>query len=586
MNAILGITEIQLQNEKNLPETLDALGEIYNSGYLLLGIINDILDLSKIEANKLELTPVNYDVASLINDTIHLNVMRYDSKQIKFNLQVDENIPATLFGDELRIKQILNNLLSNAFKYTDSGEVSLSAAAEYTDQDTLVTLVFCVSDTGQGMSAEQVDRLFDEYTRFNTEANRTTIGTGLGMAITKHLVQLMNGQITVESNPGKGSVFTLRLPQGTVAGSDVLGRESTENLGLFYFGRASQLKKVPQIIREYMPYGRILIVDDVNTNLYVSRGLLAPYGLSVETVTSGFEAIEKIKGGAVYDIIFMDHFMPKMDGMEATKIMRELGYTRPIVALTANALAGQAEMFLANGFDGYISKPIDIRQLNAALNRLVRDKYPTETIEAARRLKDGLKKYAAGSTLPDPTDPELAENFLRDAEKALAVLEAIHTNNYRRTDDVQTFIINTHAMKSALANIGETELSDIALNLEQVGRKGDIAAMVAGVPAFLTSLRAVIEKMKPKDNKVSDIVWDDVWKAYLCKELLLIQTACASYDERGANTTLAELRKKTWPLPVKELLAAIAEHLLHSEFEKAVALVEDYVNNKITSDTA
>jgi len=583
MNAILGITEIQLQNEKNLPDTQEALGEIYNAGYLLLGIINDILDLSKIEADRMELVPVNYDVASLINDAVHLNVMRYDSKPIEFSLQVDENIPATLFGDELRIRQVLNNLLSNAFKYTDSGEVSLSVAAEHAEQETQATLIFRVSDTGQGMTAEQLEKLFDEYTRFNMEANRTTVGTGLGMAITKYLVEMMNGTISVESNPGKGSIFTVRMPQGTVDGSGVLGREVAENLKQFRLERAAQFKKAPHIVREYMPYGRILIVDDVYTNLYVARGLLAPYGLSVETAESGFEAIEKIKKGLTYDVIFMDHFMPKMDGIETTKIIRELGYTQPIVALTANALAGQAEMFLKNGFDGFISKPIDIRQMNAVLNKLVRDKYPAETIEAARQLKDDLKKYVNDNVPLDPTDPELAENFIRDAERSLAILETIHQNNYRRIDDMKVFTLNAHAMKSALANIGETVSSDLALRLEQAGRNGDIAAITAGTPAFLTSLRTVIKRIKPnnKGKEISDADWDDVRKAYLREKLLVIQTACASYEEKTANTTLAELRQQeAWPFSVKELLAAIAERLLHSEFEEAAALAEDYIQKQ------
>jgi PAS domain S-box-containing protein len=373
MNAILGITEIQLQDETLPQGTREALGSIYNSGYLLLGIINDILDLSKIEAGKLELSPINYDVPSLINDTVHLHVMRYDSKPIEFNLQLDGNIPTTLFGDELRITQILNNLLSNAFKYTKSGKVTMSVACEARQgKGGGIILVFRVTDTGQGMTPEQLSRLFEEYTRFNTEANRKTMGTGLGMAITKYLVRMMDGTISVESEPGKGSVFTVRLPQGTVDGSGVLDRELMENLKQFRLGKAEQMKKAPQIIREYMPYGKILIVDDVQTNLYVTKGLLTPYGLTVETVRSGFEAIDKIKDGAVYDIIFMDHYMPEMDGIEATKKLRELGYTRPVVALTANALAGQAEMFMENGFDDFISKPIDIRQLNAALNKFVR----------------------------------------------------------------------------------------------------------------------------------------------------------------------------------------------------------------------
>jgi len=583
MNAILGITEIQLQDETLPAKTQEALGEIYNSGYLLLGIINDILDLSKIEAGKLELVPVNYDVPSLINDTVHLNVMRYDSKPIEFSLQVDENIPTTLFGDELRIKQILNNLLSNAFKYTGSGKVTLSVVCEDLREGTAgVTLVFRVSDTGQGMNTEQISKLFDEYTRFNMEANRTTIGTGLGMAITKYLVQMMNGVISVESNPGKGSVFTVKLPQGTVDGADILGKELAENLKQFRLGRAAQMKKAPQIIREYMPYGRVLVVDDVETNLYVAKGLLAPYGLSVETATSGFETVEKIKDGAVYDVIFMDHFMPEMDGIETTKKLRELGYTQPVVALTANALAGQAEIFQANGFDDFISKPIDIRQLNAALNRLIRDKYPVETIETARRLKETLDKNSADGNIAagasqSSVNPDLAKVFTRDAEKAAAILEAIQKKEGDYGDeDIQAYIINVHAMKSALANIGETELSGAALKLEQAGRARDTAVMTNETPAFLDSLRAVIQKVKPKEAEGGKAADTNDDRSYLLGKLAVLQEACAEYNKKAAKAVVAELRQKTWSHSANELLDAIAEHLLHSEFTEAADLAKDY----------
>jgi signal transduction histidine kinase/FixJ family two-component response regulator/HPt (histidine-containing phosphotransfer) domain-containing protein len=593
MNAILGITEIQLQNEKLSPDTQEALGVIYNSGYLLLGIINDILDLSKIEAGKLELVPVNYDVPSLINDIVHLNVMRYDSKPIEFKLQVDENIPTTLFGDELRIKQILNNLLSNAFKYTESGEVSLSVAFEAQQGETAgIMLVFRVSDTGQGMTTEQLNKLFDEYTRFNTESNRTTVGTGLGMAITKYLVRMMNGAILVESKPGKGSTFTVRLPQRIINGSGVLGKELAKNLGLFNLGRAAQMKKAPQIIREYMPYGRVLVVDDVETNLYVAKGLMTPYGLSVETATSGFESLEKIKNGAVYDIIFMDHFMPKMDGIETTKKLRELGYTRPIVALTANALAGQAEMFAANGFDDFISKPIDLRQLNAVLNRLIRDKYPVETIEAARQLKDNLKKNSANANIVDGNlaavasrpsiNPGLAKVFTRDAEKAAAVLEAIQKKEGNYGDeDIQAYIINVHAMKSALANIGETALSDSALKLEQAGRARDTAVMTAETPAFLNSLRAFIGKIKPKEiDEGGETADANIDRPYLLEKLAVLRETCAEYNKKAAKDAVAELRQKTWPRPVNKLLDAISEHLLHSEFADAAGLAENYAREQ------
>jgi len=576
MNAILGITEIQTENETLSPDTKEAFGEIYNSGYLLLGIINDILDLSKIEAGKLELMPSIYDVPSLINDTVHLNVIRYDSKPIEFNLYVDESLPLKLYGDELRIKQILNNLLSNAFKYTDKGGISLSVAAKSAQRDREITLVFSVSDTGQGMTRDQLDKLFDEYTRFNTEANSATQGTGLGMNITKLLVNMMNGEISVESEPGKGSAFTVCIPQGTVD-AEVLGRELAENLMQFRIDRTEQMKKGLQIVREYMPYGKVFIVDDVETNLYVARGLMTPYGLSVETATSGFEAIEKIKGGSTFDIIFMDHFMPKMDGIEAVKIIRGLGYTRPIIALTANALAGQAEMFMENGFDGFISKPIDIRQLNATLNKLIRDKYPPEVVEAARQqaARNNLEKSAAREG-QQASNSELAAIFTRDAEKAIANLKTITSHKFRRADDIRQYVINVHSMKSALANIGETELSAVALELEQAGRAEDIPVIMSVTPAFLEALSEVIEKNRPEeeDERGEAVDWDN-----LGQKLADLQAACTVYDKGAAKAILVELKQKTWPHEVRELLNSISECLLHSDFEEAAKLAKIFLQH-------
>ena len=372
MNAILGVAEIQLQDE-SLPQTAkEALDKIYNSGDLLLSIINDILDLSKIEAGKFELAVAKYDVASLINDTVTLNMMRIGSKEIDFALSVGEDTPSALLGDELRIKQILNNLLSNAFKYTEKGQVKLSVSAEDADHDS-ATLVFSVSDTGQGMTDEQIARLFDEYARFNEAANRATEGTGLGMSITQNLVKMMSGEIAVKSELNWGTVFTVRLPQTTVS-AGILGHELAKSLENFQMNGLKQSKKA-QIVFEPMTYGSVLIVDDVETNLYVARGLMSPYGLSIDTVLSGFDAIRRIESGKTYDVIFMDHMMPRMDGIETTNRIRSLGYLRPIVALTANAVVGQAEVFLLNGFDGFISKPIDPRRMNQTLNELIRDKH-------------------------------------------------------------------------------------------------------------------------------------------------------------------------------------------------------------------
>ncbi|MDR2942243.1 MAG: response regulator [Treponema sp.] len=571
MNAILGITEIQLQDNTLLEPVKEAFERIYNSGDLLLGIINDILDLSKIEAGKLELALAQYDIASLINDTVQLNIMRYESKPIEFILEIDEDVPLVLLGDELRIKQILNNILSNAFKYTDEGTVSMTVASEQSYGDN-ITIVFTVTDTGQGMTKEQLSSLGTEYSRFNMEANRRTEGTGLGMNITMNLIRLMNGSISIDSTPGEGSVFIVRLPQ-KLLDSETIGKELAENLMHHNLDGASRVRTI-QVKRDFMPYGRVLVVDDVETNLYVAKGLMSPYGLSIDVSMSGFEAIERVRSGSKYDIIFMDHMMPRMDGIEAAKIIRNLGYKEPIVALTANALAGQAEMFFNNGFDGYISKPIDIRQLNATLNKLVRDKQPAAVIEEARRQKESLSNAIQYSSF----SRQLIEFFLRDAKKSASILETIYVNKGRRSDDLSIFIINIHGMKSALANIGKEELSDYAARLEQAGRDKNIKYILSELPSFLELLYDLINKLESENAAEKEAVSDDDSSHKFLKEKLLgIRSSCAIYNKKAAKYLLMEIKEKTWPPSTTELLNKISENLLHSEFDEIVKSIDDFV---------
>jgi CheY-like chemotaxis protein len=326
-----------------------------------------------------------------------------------------------------------------------------------------------------------------------------------------------------------------------------------------------------QMKRDFMPYGRVLVVDDVETNLYVAKGLMAPYGLSIETVTSGFEAVDKIKSGNVYDIIFMDHMMPKMDGIEATRIIRDLGYDKPIVALTANAVSGQAEMFLENGFDEFVSKPVDIRKLDIVLNKLIRDKYPEEVVEEARRQKTDTDKKP-------PVDAHLMEIFTRDAGKAIAAIEAIMKNSRRRADDNNMFIINVHSMKSALANIGEAELSETAKKLEQAAREDNFSVIAGETPVFLENLRQVIDRIKPKDDN-EEIVVTEEDTGFLRRKLSDIKTACVEYSKKPAKEALSELRARKWPRHIKDKIGNICEYLLHSDFEEAARAAEEMLSS-------
>ena len=585
MNAVLGTAEIQLQKETHSPETEEAFGTIYGSGNLLLNIINDILDLSKIEAGKLEIIPRQYDIPSLIYDTMQLNLLRYDSKPINFDLTISERTPLDFFGDELRIKQILNNIISNAFKYTDGGRIELSVSAEIEGKSmnrpagtrTPCTLILQVSDTGQGMTDEQIEKLFEEYTRFNLDANRTIVGTGLGMHITKRLVDAMHGEIIVKSEYGVGSVFIVRIPQMFI-GTAVCGPEMAEQLCVSRF-RSTFKPRQSQVITEYMPYGSVLIVDDVESNLYVAKGMMLPYGLKIETAVSGFEAIDKVKKGSTYDIIFMDHMMPKMNGLEATEKLREMGYDKPIVALTANAVMGSSEMFLTNGFDGYISKPIDLRELNNSLNRLIRDKQPPEVIEAVRQ--EAVQRKKAAESPNALLSDKIVAATLRDIESAVIVLKDILTAlNANNGADIELYTTTVHGMKSGLFNIGEKELSETAYNLEQLGKMNEPGLILTETPSFIAALTALARKLKPNEAAEEEDIPEDISDhdmAFLRDKLDEIKTACERIRKKAAMAALDKLRMKAWPREVKNLLDDLSDNLLLGEFKKAAASAGNYL---------
>jgi CheY-like chemotaxis protein len=289
-------------------------------------------------------------------------------------LDISEKLPRTLYGDDLRVKQILNNLLSNAFKYTKTGTVTLSVDCER-DGNTVLTS-FRVTDTGIGIRKEDMGRLFNDYHQVDAKANRAIEGTGLGLSITKKFVELMDGEITVESEYGKGTMFKVRIRQEFVT-DDPIGKETVESLRSFrYSDEKNQEQK--KLTRSDLSYARVLVVDDFPTNLDVAAGMLRKYKMEVDCVTNGQESIDLIAAGdPVYDAIFMDHMMPGMDGVEAVKAIRALDdeYARniPIIALTANAVAESEKMFLDNGFNAFLPKPFNVMSLDAVVQRWIRD---------------------------------------------------------------------------------------------------------------------------------------------------------------------------------------------------------------------
>jgi len=563
LNAIIGIAQMQLQ-DKDIPEKyVEAFEKTYSSGTSLLGIINDILDLSKIETGKMELTNAEYDLPGLIQDTVQMNIVRIGEKPIDFIVNADKTLPGRLIGDELRLKQIINNVLSNAVKYTKEGRIKFTISHENKGSDHLY-LKFSVEDTGQGMKKEDKMKLFTEYSRFNAENNQFIEGTGLGLNITKSIVELMEGNITVESEYGVGSTFTIIVKQHVVECEPIGKLISTQ---LKNFNYETSKKDVKTTERCIMPYGKILVVDDVDTNLYVAEGLLSPYQLKIVTARSGFEAIDIIEKMGEFDIIFMDHMMPEMDGIETTKKLRQNGYSGTIIALTANALVGNDDMFKQNGLDDFISKPIDINQLDNALNKYIRDKYPEEAAKYVNR------HCAEGNDEAIHLNPKLLEIFRQDAVKAVKTL-----NESFESGNISLFTTTVHAMKSALANIGKTEESGWAGDLEEAGRKNDTQYISSNLGRLIDTLEILINEYAPSESESddADIIEDT---AYLNEELNLIKTACEEYDDKTLFASLERLKEKQWKNETHQNLNKIHDLIyFESDFDKAIELI-DHLNN-------
>jgi CheY-like chemotaxis protein len=480
-----------------------------------------------------ELIPVEYDTPSLINDTVTLNIVRIGSKPIVFNLDIDETMPSRLVGDELRIKQIYNNLLSNAFKYTQEGSVEWRIFCEQISDDDgdNIWLVSRVKDSGMGIRPEDMEKLFSEYNQVDTKSNRKIEGTGLGLSICKSIVEMMGGWITVESEYGKGSAFTVRIRQGKAGGAPI-GLEVAENLRNFHYseGKRDRSKK---LVRAHIPYARVLIVDDVATNLDVARGMMKPYGMRIDCVTSGQAAIDLIREARfIYNAIFMDHMMPGMDGVEATRIIREeIGteYAKkiPIIALTANAIAGNEDMFLSKGFQAFLSKPIDIMRMDFVINHYVRDKEREKKLaEDAhnsppnnQNLRNGNGNDKRGvierrSLIDRMNDNDMLrisglniqkglEIFGGDEEIYLGVLKSYALNTPPllkqlrdcTQENLPNYAIVVHGLKSSSRSIGADHVGILAEALELAAKAGDFSFVSTNNDDFIKIVQVLIDAL-------------------------------------------------------------------------------------------
>lgn len=356
LNAIVGFSQA-LQEENLPPQAQDEVKDIVMASDTLLDIVNGILDISKIEANKLEIVSTEYSLQAVLDELVSLSKARLGEKPIEFRCVFDPSIPPYLYGDKVRVKQVVLNILTNAIKYTKQGFIEFKVSS--IQKDGVCRLIISVEDSGIGIKAESINKLFTKFERLDIEKNNTIEGTGLGLAITKKLLELMGGQIVVQSVYGKGSKFTIALDQKIVTNPTTI----------------VETKTVVATSKLDLTGKKILVVDDNMINLKVASRLLKDYNCLVDTANSGFDCIDKISNGASYDLILMDDMMPKMSGVETFhKLKENENFHIPTVALTANAISGMKEKYLQEGFQDYLAKPIEKTELYRVLVKFLQQK--------------------------------------------------------------------------------------------------------------------------------------------------------------------------------------------------------------------
>jgi signal transduction histidine kinase/CheY-like chemotaxis protein len=568
MNVILGFSELA-QREHGSLKALEYISGIRSAGAGLLAIINDILDFSKIESGNFPLAPAPYETGSMLNDALSIIRIRMAEKPIELILAIDPSLPAALTGDVTRVRQILLNILSNAVKYTEKGFIRLTVSWKETP-GTLALLTFSVADSGIGIRSGDLPNLFSDFSRVEEQRNKSIEGTGLGLAITRSLCRAMGGEVTAESEYGKGSVFTVTLLQGI---------SDRRPMGAVEHKAAARMEK--QHIPFTAPDAEILLVDDLPSNLMVAEGLLSPYEARIFTCHSGHEAVELV-GSRSFDLVFMDHMMPGMDGLEATAAIRAMRGRgeMPIIALTANAVSGMKEMFLQNGFNDFLSKPIEVFKLAEIMEKWIppdkrcqaRDDAASSTFAEVVKLPEleGVDALAGlahvGGTLSRYLN--LLEMFCRDARTRLPRL--VKTPGEAERKD---FTMQVHALKSALASIGAADLSMIAARLEDAGRIGDMSAIHDDLDAFRVALAALLERTEAAlaGTRLSAEEDGGGRQAERERELLVrLQEALKQEDIDSIDNALEDLKILPLTFDMRDALSYIAAYIISAEFTKAI----------------
>lgn len=685
MNAVIGMAEMALRGNLS-DEERGYIQQIKASGRSLLAIINDILDFSKIESGKMELNESEYTVMSIINDTVNIVMTRIGEKDITLLVDADPDIPYQLYGDDIRIKQVLVNFANNAVKFTESGSVKITMRFEYVGQEG--SLVVSISDTGIGIKEEDMEKLFTSFQQVDSKRNRNIEGTGLGLVISREFVRLMGGGIFVESTYGVGSTFSFRIPQRIVSSIpsvslsefrlyrtasyiadhyvaegyrqaisgfkienrecssvedvreciesgvefvfinyplwndelDAMFKDSESTKAILIIDPRKDIVTSPNIgrmnqpvyslgvalainhqgmktfesdtsalnIKFEAPEAQILIVDDNAINLTVATGLLSPFRMAITVAASGREAVELVEKNK-FDIVFMDHMMPDMDGIEATQIIRsmegEYFKNLPIIALTANAINNAREMFLSSGMDDFVAKPIEMTDITSKLRKwLPYEKIKNVVSEDKRQIEKALQADSEDMDI-EGIDVSTGMSFAGTMDLYRKILTDYHAviekkakliEQYEAEENIGDYTIEVHALKSASKLIGATELSERAARLEACGHQGELGPIKAETAALLELYRSYIPILEPYINVAAEEGEEEIAAEALNAKLSQLCEVLDDFDIDTAGSIIEELNNFKFSGRAAELRSSLKAAVEEMEYDEAIEIAREW----------
>ena len=576
INAIIGMDEMILRDSQE-EETIEHASDINNAAHLLLSIINEILDLSKIDSGKMEIVNNEYDLAKMITDCVNVIIFQTKAKGLMFELNIDPNLPKILYGDELRVKQVISNLLSNAYKYTQSGSIKLTVKGSAIGNELALSVM--VEDTGMGISPEDIDRLFEKFERLDLNSNHKIEGTGLGLAIANGILGLMGSKIDVSSVVGEGSKFSFRLVQKIV---------DQTKIGEITYEEQSKKNARLHHVSIVAPKANVLIVDDNEVNIKVLLGLLSPTQINFDTANSGPQGL-RLAATKKYDLIFMDHLMPDMDGVEAFHELRKdlssASKDSPCVILTANALSGAKDFYTNEGFDAFLSKPVSLKSVEDVLLELLPDYLISERIESESssvhsNAEDlGLPdfpgiKWSQGIECTGSKDALLAtiSDFVTVAKSNINTLDDFLSN-----EDYENFRIKIHAIKGVAATIGSIGVSELARLLEFATRDGEYDKVLRLYPVFKDELLNYKSLMKKEvlPNEEKPLLENGEVLTVL---LQMLKGAVLMNDIDMSDKYLLQLQSYSYKEDLADKVEDLAVAITNLDSDKAITIIDNIMS--------